>query len=104
MSVNPQLPDQIRAREAEALAAGWTAEQLWEDRFWVIRNGRNRPGLAALMKPGDDLEEITGLYIDIRRRSGVVHRLYHPDRDKPWEKKISAGRWESDILRTSEGW
>ncbi len=88
--VNPQAAARIRVREAEALAVGWTFEQLWESRFWNITNGRNRPGLAATMRPGDKLGEITENYIEIILKSGVVHRFYHPDRIQPWEK-VSAG-------------
>ncbi len=76
--VTPKVAAQIRAREAEALAAGWAFEDLWKSRFWHIVNRRNRPGLAALMHPGDKLGAITENYIEIIRRSGVVHRLYHP--------------------------
>jgi len=89
--INPQVAARIRAREAETLAAGWDFGALWESRFWHIVDGRNRPGLVALMHPGDKLGKITGDYIEIIRPSGVVHRLYHPDRDKPGEKRVAAG-------------
>lgn len=89
--VNPQVAARVRAREAEALAAGWSFEDLWESRFWNIVDGMNRPGLVALMFPGDDLGEITKKYIEIIRSSGVVHRFYHPDRDHPWVKRVTAG-------------
>ena len=56
--VNPQVAARIRARENEALAAGWTMELLWEGRFWNFGvDGRNRPGLAAVLGPIDRSEE-----------------------------------------------
>lgn len=85
--INPQVVARIRAREAEALAAGWTPEQLWESKVWNIISGRNQTGLAATMRLGDQLGLVTENYIEIIRRSGVVHRMYHPDRIQPWEKR-----------------
>lgn len=89
--VKPEVAARIRAREAEALAAGWSFEDLWENKFWNIVNGQNRPGLAALMHPGDDIGRITEKRIEIIRQSGVVHRFCRPETDKPWEKRDAAG-------------
>ncbi|TYO95149.1 hypothetical protein [Desulfallas thermosapovorans] len=89
--INPKVAARIRAREAEALAAGWAFGDLWESRFWHLVNRRNRPGLAALMRPGDKLGAITKDYIEIVHRSGAVNKFYHPDRDKPGEKRVVAG-------------
>lgn len=60
----PRIPDkveeEIRRIEAEALALGWTHEELWEPCFWNIGpDGVNRPGLAAVMFPGNRIAEVT---------------------------------------------
>ncbi|HHY94540.1 MAG TPA: hypothetical protein GX513_05965 [Firmicutes bacterium] len=60
----PRIPDNVAEEigriEAEALALGWTHEELWEPRFWNIgTDGVNRPGLAAVMFPGYRIAEVT---------------------------------------------
>lgn len=83
--VNPEIAARIRAREAEALAARWSWELLWGNRFWNIgTDGKNRPGLAALLSSQDNIGEITENYIEIITWSGIKHRFYHPDRKQPW--------------------
>lgn len=86
--LDPDIKAEIQKIALEAISLGWTPELLWETRFWnIIPGAGNRPGLAALMNPGDKLGEITGDYIEIIRPSGTVHRFYHPDRPYPWKKK-----------------
>ena len=83
--VNHEVAARIRAKQAQALAAGWSLELLWETRFWNIgSDGKNRPGLAALLKPGDDIGAVTKNCIEIIRPSGIIHRFYHPDHEQPW--------------------
>lgn len=86
--LDSEIRAEIQRIALEALSLGWQPELLWEPRFWnaTLERG-NRPGLAALMKPGDKIIEVTEDYIAIERSSGMVHRFYHPDRPHPWIKK-----------------
>ncbi|WP_066639214.1 hypothetical protein [Desulfolucanica intricata] len=78
--VKPQIAARIRAREAEALALGWTGEELWETKFWNITPEGNRPGLAAVLGPGQEIGRITELYIELYRddifKGRLVQRFY----------------------------
>lgn len=79
----PKIPDAVVAEisriEAEALAAGWKREELWESKLWAITpNGANRCGLAAVLHPGDKVVEVTGERISIRRKSGVEQNFWKP--------------------------
>jgi hypothetical protein len=85
--LNPQVKAEIQKILLEALSCGWTTDLLWETRFWNITEAGNCPGLAAVMQPGDKLEEVTEGYIEIIRPSGVVHRFYRPGYPHPWIKK-----------------
>jgi hypothetical protein len=85
--LDPQVKTEIQRVLLEALSLGWTPEMLWEARFWNVTEAGNRPGLAAVMWPGDRIIEVTEDYIAIQRASGVVHRFYHPERPHPWIKK-----------------
>ena len=67
-----------------AIARGWASETLWEQKFWNIVDGENRPGLAACMKPGDKITAVTEDYIEICREERRT-RFYHPDRSFPWK-------------------
>ena len=83
--VTSEVAARIRARETEALAAGWSWELLWETRVWNIgTDGKNRTGLAALLRAGYDIGKITENHIEITTPSGLVHRFYHPDKEQPW--------------------
>lgn len=84
--VDPEVAARIRAREEQALACGWSRDLLWDTRVWNIgSDGKNRPGLAALLSPKDYIGEITENYIEIINwPGGFKHRYYHPDRQQPW--------------------
>lgn len=63
--LDPRVAVKIRAREAEALAAGWTFAELWEARFWPPPPARR--GLAAVMRADREIGEITPEYIELYR-------------------------------------
>lgn len=75
----PKIPDVVAAEikriEAEALAAGWKREELWEARPWVPSAVGNAAGLASMLHPGDVVAGVEPGCITIRRKSGVVHRF-----------------------------
>jgi len=68
------IPDPIRQKieaiEAEAHAAGWTAEQLWSRPFWNIPRG-----LAAVMQDDDEIVAVTPDSIEILRYRRDVLRF-----------------------------
>lgn len=85
--LDPQVKAEIQKILLEALSCGWTTDLLWEARFWnSIPGAGNRPGLAAVMRPGDKVIEVTEDYIAIKKPSGVVQKFYHPERPHPWIK------------------
>ncbi len=75
--MNQVVEKKIRARVLDALAAGWTPEELWEERFWNIDpvTHRNCPGLAACMKPEEEIGEITPDYIELCREKPGGERI-----------------------------
>lgn len=86
--LDPEVKAEIQRIALEAVSLGWTPDLLWETRFWnITKTGINRPGLAAVMRPGDKIIEVTEDYIAIKSRFGVVNKFYHPDRPHPWLKK-----------------
>lgn len=76
--MNPVVEEKIRARVLDALAAGWELEELWETRFWPPPG--IRPGLAACMRPEQEIGEITPEYIEVyrddRHRGRISQRFY----------------------------
>ncbi|MGI6079264.1 MAG: hypothetical protein ACOYCB_14105 [Fastidiosipilaceae bacterium] len=84
---DPRIKAEIRRIAPDAIARGWTSEMLWENRFWNIVDGVNRSGLAACMRPGDKITDVTGNYIEISREEKKT-RFYHPDKEFPWKKYI----------------
>ena len=85
--LDPEVRAEIQRIALEAISLGWTPELLWEARFWnIVPGAGNRPGLAAVMRPGDKITEVTEDYIAITKASGIVQRFYHPDRP-PWKRK-----------------
>ena len=75
--VPPDVAAEVQRIEDEALALGWSKEDLWQNAGWV-----SDLGLAAVLWPGDRVEEVTAEYIAIRRRDGNRTRLYRrPARD-----------------------
>lgn len=65
--LDPRVKAEIQKIAPDAIARGWTSETLWEQKFWNIVDGENRPGLAACMKPGDKINAVTEDYIEICR-------------------------------------
>jgi hypothetical protein len=58
--IDPAIRAKLEAVEAEARAAGWPAELLWNAGFW------DRPrGLAAVLDPDDEIVEVAPDYIAI---------------------------------------
>jgi len=77
--LDPRCAEEIQRIAPDAVARGWSPELLWEQRFWnICAGGENRPGLAALMRPGDRITDVTELYIETTNE-GVKQRFYHPD-------------------------
>ena len=81
--LTPHIEAEIRRIALDAIAQGWTTELLWGDR-WNIVNGKNRPGLAGCMRPGDRITAVTEDYIETANK-GARLRFYHPDREFPWK-------------------
>lgn len=85
--IKPEVAAEIRRIAPDAIARGWTSELLWEQKFWNIVDGENQPGLAACMRPGDKITDVTGNYIEISREEKKT-RFYHPDKEFPWKRYI----------------
>ena len=69
---------EVQRIEDEAMALGWTPEELWQTAGWV-----SSLGLAAVMEPGDVVEEVAAGYIAIRRRDGNLVRFYRMPGGRP---------------------
>lgn len=65
VKLNPTVAAKIRAMEAEALALGWTFQELWESRFWHMEELAVKRGLASFLKPDWEIGEITAGFIEI---------------------------------------
>lgn len=88
--LNPEVEAEIRRIALDAIDQGWSPEMLWESRFWNIVDGVNRTGLAACMRPGDVITNVTEDYIEICREDRRT-RFYHPDRDFLWRRRCNSG-------------
>jgi len=66
-----EVATEVRRIEGDAIDLGWAPEDLWQTAGWV-----SELGLAALMNPGDRVEEVTAGYIAIRLRDGSRTRFY----------------------------
>ena len=88
--INPEVEAEIRRIALDAISLGWSPELLWEQKFWNIVNGENRPGLAACLRPGDVITDVTEDYIEIENsRDGFKTKFYHPDREFPWKRRVN---------------
>lgn len=83
-ALDPHIKAEIQRIAPDAVAWGWYPELLWEQRFWNIVGGKNMPGLAACMRPGDRITAVTEDYIETANK-GARLRFYHPDREFPWK-------------------
>ena len=86
--LDPAVEAEIRRIALDASEAGWTPDLLWEPRFWNIVGMSNRPGLAACMRPGYKIAEVTPDCIEIETDEGNRQRFYNPDRDHSWLKHL----------------
>jgi len=63
-SRSPIIPLEVRSKieaiEAEARAKGWPPELLWNAGFWDTPRG-----LAAVLDPEDEIDQVTPEYISI---------------------------------------
>lgn len=89
--INPEVEAEIRRIALDAISLGWSPEMLWETRFWNVKGIENRPGLAAVIGPGDTITEVTEKYIEITSRDGFKTRFYHPDKEFPWKRRCNHG-------------
>lgn len=64
--LSPEVTAEISRIESEALAAGWSREELWNYSFWPHTSEHQR-GLAAVMEPGDRIVEVTPDWIAIEK-------------------------------------
>lgn len=78
--IHPLVEEKIRARVLDALAAGWTPEELWDARFWPPVGCRR--GLASCMRPDYEIGEITPEYIELYRDDRVYGRITQKFRKK----------------------
>ena len=83
----PGAVEMVKAIESQALSLGWQPTQLWnsEDRV-------DRLGLVAMLKPGEEIGEVTREFIELKRRQPdgqvSVLRLYNQPISRPWSMKI----------------
>jgi hypothetical protein len=68
--IEPAIRSKIEAIEAQARAAGWPAELLWNANFWDLPRG-----LAAVLDPDDEIVEVAAEFITILRIKRDVLRF-----------------------------
>jgi len=79
-----KVPDpRIVAIEAEALALGWTHDQLWKQTpFWPEK------GLLDILRPNQVITAMTASAIRLEETNGqgevVVQHFYNPNAPQPW--------------------
>jgi hypothetical protein len=79
------MVDAIRDR---ALALGWT-EDLLDAAAGSIREPLSRRcALGHLLRPGDQIGEVTRQSIEIILASGVRQHFYNPDVEQPWIRRV----------------
>lgn len=79
------MVDAIRDR---ALALGWTEDLLGAATGSARDPLSRRCALAHLLRPGDQIGEITPRFIEIVTASGVRQRFYNPDVEQPWIRRV----------------
>lgn len=79
------IVDAIRDR---ALALGWTEDLLGAATGSAREPLSRRCALANLLRPGDQIGEITPQFIEIVTASGVRQRFYNPDVGQPWIRRV----------------
>ena len=80
------LVDAIRDR---ALALGWTEDLLGAATGSAYEPLSRRCVLAHLLRPSDQIGEITPQFIEIVTASGVRQRFYNPDVEQPWIRTLA---------------
>lgn len=73
----------IVAIEADALALGWTHDQLWKQTpFWPEK------GLVDILRPNQVITAVTASAIRLEETNGqgevVVQHFYNPNAPQPW--------------------
>lgn len=79
------MVDAIRDR---ALALGWTYDLLGVAAGSTREPLSLRCTLGHLLRPGDQIGEITPQFIEIVGASGVRRRFYNPDAQQPWIRRF----------------
>lgn len=79
------MVDAIRDR---ALALGWTEDLLGAAAGSIHEPLSRRCTLGHLLRPGDQIGEITPQFIEIVTASGVRQSFYNPDVDQPWIRRV----------------
>lgn len=75
-----------------ALALGWTRESLYGAGS-ASRMAPGSPlGLARCLRPGDQLGEVTAHSIEIILANSARQRLYNPDVEQPWVRRLTKSR------------
>ena len=80
------LVDAIRDR---ALALGWTHESLYQTRGSLRFPLGSDYGLVCYLKPGDRIGDVTTHSIEIILPNNIRQRLYNPNVDQPWIRRVS---------------
>ncbi len=77
----------IDAIRDQALSLGWTEDLLGVATGSSYEPLSRRCALAHLLRPGDQIGEITPQFIEIVTASGVRQRFYNPDVEQPWIRR-----------------
>jgi len=86
--VAPEAAAMVDAIRDRALALGWTEDLLGDATGSAREPLSRRCALAHLLRPGDQIGEITPQFIEIVTASGVRQRFYNPDVDQPWVQRV----------------
>lgn len=85
--VAPEAAAMVDAIRDRALALGWTDDLLGVAAGSTREPLSRRCTLGHLLRPGDQIGEITPQFIEIVVASGVRQRFYNPDALQPWIRR-----------------
>ncbi|HNY42121.1 MAG TPA: hypothetical protein PKJ41_17085 [Bryobacteraceae bacterium] len=77
--------DAIRDR---AFELGWTVRSLYGSPISPSAVRRRDRGLTGCLRPGDQIGEVARESIEIILSSGIRQRLYNPDVEQPWVRRL----------------
>jgi hypothetical protein len=86
--VSPEATALVDAIRDRALALGWIRESLYQTRGSLRYPLGNDYGLVCYLKAGDRIGDVTAHAIEIILPNNIRQRLYNPNVDQPWIKRI----------------